>query len=432
MIQEPMSPHTLDYPTGIRPEAIPHSTFHLDGYRNPLLKWLPPVGIATLIGSVGYYAYQSVLNASNLQVPPLQAILLGCAVGAVLLYEYFNGSHDAANSTAAIIKTKVLTPEQAGVLFAIMNTLGAVTNTAVAKTIGHDIIGEAGLPLEALIGALIGGIGWSALTLRLGRPTSSSHTLLSSLIGAAIAVHGVGSIQWHHVASKIAIPMVVAIPVALLLSAALAVLFKGALSGFQETSFSKSKIIQIATSCWLAFSHGSNDGQKGMGMIALGLGALGALSGHDLPAWVLYSCAIAMGLGTLAGGREVVAKLSKLFDEGANPRDGANAQGAAAAIINLATVCGIPLSTTQVTSMSNMGTSLGKLVEFHPMTLKLQESNAKTRISRLFGCEFVEHLGGLKKHVNDIVMAWGATIPASMAAGAIVTLLLLALRHSLP
>jgi len=429
MIQEPMSPPTLDYPTGILPKAAPQPDLDLSGYKNPLLKWLPPIGITLLMGSVGFYAYSSVLNSAALKVSPLQAILLGVAVATVLLYEYFNGAHDAASSTAAIIKTRVLTPEQAGILFAVMNTLGAVTSTAVAKTIGHDIIGQAGLPLEALIGALAGGIGWSSLMLRFGRPISSSHTLLSSLIGAAIAVHGVGSIQWDHVASKIAIPMVVAIPVALTLSALLAVLFKGALSNFKETSFSKSKVIQIATSCWLAFTHGSNDGQKGMGMIALGLGALGALSGHELPAWVLFSCAIAMGLGTLAGGREVLAKLSKLFDDGANPRDGANAQGSAAAIINLATICGIPLSTTQVTSMSNMGTSLGKLIEFHPLTLKLEEKNFKTRMSRLFGCEFIEHLGGLKKHVKDIVAAWAATIPASMLAGAAVTLTLLTIQH---
>lgn len=427
MITQPPPKPVMDYAVSPVPNVLPQEEFRLDGYRSPFLKWFPPLGIAVLMLSTGYYAYNAALTNTLLHVAPVQAVLLGLAVATVLLYEYFNGSHDAASTTVAIIRTRVLTPEQAGILFAVMNTLGAITNTAVATTIGRDIIGKAGLPLEALAGALIGGIGWSALTLRLGRPISSSHTLLSSLIGAAIAVHGTSCIQWDHVVGKIAIPMIVAIPLALTVSALLSLLFRVILARFKESSYHKSRLIQLGTSCLLAFAHGSNDGQKGMGMIALGLGAVGAMTGHNLPMWVLYSCAAAMGLGTLAGGCAVVTKLGKLFALDANPRDGANAQGTSAFIIFGATLSGIPLSTTQVTSMSNMGTSLGKLIEFCPGAFSA--SKGINPLSSLFGEAFIQHLSGLSRHVKDIVAAWVATIPFSMLAGGSITLIILLIKQ---
>jgi phosphate/sulfate permease len=144
------------------------------------------------------------------------------------------------------------------------------------------------------------------------------------------------------------------------------------------------------------------------------------MNGHMIPMWVLYSCAAAMGLGTLAGGKEVVTKVNKLFDAKANPKDGANAQGVSAMLIGGATLSGIPLSTTQVTSMSNLGTTLGKLLEFN-----------RPDSSHLFGEDFMSHLSGLKQHLTDIGSAWVATIPFSMVAGGIVTYLFLSLKNIL-
>ncbi len=298
-----------------------------------------------------------------------------------LVFEYINGFHDAANAIATVVSTKVLTPRQAIALAAIFNLTGALMGTAVASTIGKGLVDTNVVTMVTIFSGLIGAIVWNLATWWLGLPSSSSHALIGGLCGAAIASAD-GSWNVLHWATtdakgaaaglwpKVVLPM---------FTSPLAGFFGGALLMLILTMcihrlrprvvnnvFGK---LQLVSAGFMAHSHGSNDAQKTMGIIALAL-FTGTKSGafKDLPdwlaflqtpefvvdKWVVVTCAVVMAAGTAAGGWRIIRTLGHKMVK-MQPVHGFAAETTAATIIHFATTLGIPLSTTHVITTSIMG-----------------------------------------------------------------------------
>ena len=279
-----------------------------------------------------------------------------------VLFEISNGWNDSANAIATVVSTRVLTPLQAVLLAAAMNMLGAMMSTAVAKTIGKGIVPPEVISEMVVASALIAGFAWNGLMTKLGLPVSASHALIGSLMGAAVAFGGLnGYGSWgldilnYRGLTKIFI--------ALLTSPIFGLFFgylfmKGILKLFGRLSpstinrhFGK---LQIVSSSFMAFSHGSNDAQKVMGIITLSLVSGGFLTSLNVPFWVILMCASAMGLGTALGGWRVIKTLGVHMLK-LEPVHGFAAETAATAVILGASYMGMPVSTTHVISTSIMG-----------------------------------------------------------------------------
>lgn len=280
-----------------------------------------------------------------------------------LAFDFTNGFHDAANAIATVVATKALTMRQALVMAAVLNVIGAFFATAVAKTIEEGIIVNVGDPINAqiiVLSALAGAILWNVITWHFGMPSSSSHAIVGGLVGAGVAYHGRSEILWTNVWDKVVIPMV-ASPVFGLVVAAL--IMSGIYIGFQSVKKEKRdplfRRMQILAGALMAFSHGSNDAQKTMGVITLAL--IGASLIDDpsggIPWWVILLCALAMGLGTLAGGKRIIEtaghKITKLENE-----SGFAANIGASITILICSRLGLPVSTTHVVAGSITGAGL--------------------------------------------------------------------------
>ena len=298
-----------------------------------------------------------------------------------LIFEYINGFHDAANAIATVVSTKVLTPRQAIWLAAVFNLVGALMGTAVATTIGKGLVDTNVVTMATIFSALVGAIVWNLITWWLGLPSSSSHALIGGLCGAALAsADGEWSVMtWASVDAKgaaaglwpkVVLPMITSPVIGFAGGALLMLLLLMVIHRFTPRVvngvFGK---LQLVSAAFMAHSHGSNDAQKTMGIIALAL-FTGTNSGAfaDLPAWahflrtptfevhrwVMVTCAIVMAAGTAAGGWRIIRtmghKMVKL-----QPVHGFAAETTAAAIIHFASTLGIPLSTTHAISTSIMG-----------------------------------------------------------------------------
>jgi PiT family inorganic phosphate transporter len=333
-------------------------------------------------------------------------LLFFVVVLAALLFEYINGFHDAANAIATVVSTRVLTPRQAITMAAFFNLTGALMGTAVASTIGKGIVDLKVVTMGAILCALIGAIVWNLITWLLGLPSSSSHALIGGLCGAALAdAHGDWSVlKWSTgLLPKVVIPMVtspvVGFVVGGLLMILLLLLLQRYTPHFVHGLFGK---LQLVSAAWMAHSHGTNDAQKTMGIIALALftgtssGAFAALppSLHFLntpefkiPSWVIFVCAATMAAGTAAGGWRIIRTLGHKMVK-IQPVHGFAAETTAAVIIQAASSYGVPLSTTHVISASIMGVGAAK------------------------------RFGGVKWGlVGRIVWAWVLTIPMTAGIG---------------
>lgn len=290
-----------------------------------------------------------------------------------LIFEYINGFHDAANAIATVVSTKVLTPRQAIWLAAVFNLTGALMGTAVASTIGKGLIDTSVVTMVTILAGLTGAIVWNLLTWWLGLPSSSSHALIGGLCGAALASAGNdwNVLHWSKgLWPKVVLPMFTSPLLGFLGGGLLMILLTMVVHRFRPATvnsvFGK---LQLVSAGFMAHSHGSNDAQKTMGIIALAL-FTGTKSGafDQLPAWatflrtpefvvekwVVVACALVMAAGTAAGGWRIIRtmghKMVKL-----QPVHGFAAETTAAAIIHVASSLGIPLSTTHAISTSIMG-----------------------------------------------------------------------------
>ncbi len=277
-----------------------------------------------------------------------------------LAFDYVNGFHDSANAIATVVSTRVLTPRQAVFMAAFFNLLGALISTEVAKTLGGKLIPPNEVTLVVVLVALIGAITWNLITWWFGLPSSSSHALTGGLLGAVIALKGLKPVNWSVFWFKIVIPSIMAPLIGMTAGWILMTLTYLLLA---NTSPSKAnsifKRLQLLSASLMAFSHGSNDAQKSMGIITMALVSMNIISSFKVPLWVKLACAIMMALGTAAGGWRIIRTMGMRMVK-LKPVQGFAAETSAASAILLASHLGMPISTTYVITSSIMGVGMSK------------------------------------------------------------------------
>jgi inorganic phosphate transporter, PiT family len=283
----------------------------------------------------------------------LLLIVVLLAVG----FDYVNGFHDTANAIATSVSTRALRPHYAILMSAAANFIGALTGTAVATTIAAGIAttppGDAGQIVVAA--ALCGGIAWDLITWRAGIPSSLSHALIGGLIGAAIASGGLDALKPGGIEQKVLLPLVLSpflgLGIGFLLMVVLLNVFRRAHPRRLNDRFRR---LQILSAAFMAFSHGSNDAQKTMGIVTLALVAGGILAKPVVPLWVIVLAATAISFGTAAGGWRIIRTMGQRVVK-LDPVHGFAAETTAASIILGASAFGMPVSTTHVISTAIMG-----------------------------------------------------------------------------
>jgi PiT family inorganic phosphate transporter len=292
-------------------------------------------------------------------MPDAQALLLVLTIAVALLFDFTNGFHDTANAIGTAIGTRAMTPRVAVAFSAFLNLIGAVVTTQllhaeVANTVGSLVAPADGVALSMLVAVLFGAITWNLITWRAGLPSSSSHALIGALIGMGFVAYGLGAIQWtevYPVFIALLTSPVAGLVIAYIVAVVLLNLFRRARPSQANGAFRK---LQLFSSGFVAFSHGANDAQKTMAIITLALFSSGHLAEFAVPTWVAFAAALAIGLGTWAGGWRIIRTMGTRIIR-MEPVHGFAAQTVAASVIQLATAWGLPVSTTQVVSGSVMG-----------------------------------------------------------------------------
>ncbi|GGG15138.1 anion permease [Lysinibacillus alkalisoli] len=279
-----------------------------------------------------------------------------------LVFDFINGFHDTANAIATSVSTRALKPRTAILMAAIMNFVGAITFVGVAKALTKDIVDPFSLNAfegdttgsVVILAALLSAIVWNLLTWYFGIPSSSSHTLIGSVAGAAIASAGFGVLNYAgftKIIQALLFSPLIAFVAGFIMMSIFKVIFKNHSLYRTNKNF---RFVQIGTAALQSFTHGTNDAQKAMGIITLALIAGGLHTGDDIPFWVRLAAATAMGLGTSIGGYKIIktvgGKIMKI-----RPVNGVAADLASASIIFGATLVHLPVSTTHVISSSIMG-----------------------------------------------------------------------------
>jgi inorganic phosphate transporter, PiT family len=281
--------------------------------------------------------------------------LLVIVVVVGLAFDFTNGFHDTANYVATWVGTRALSPRAAVAVSAAANLAGAFVTTAVAKTVGKGII-DTGLATETtVLAALIGAIVWNLLTWRLGLPSSSTHALIGGLVGAALVQSGAKGVQWKGIWDKVLVPgalsPVFGFAAAFLVIVLIYRLLFRAPPGLAHRGF---RYGQLASGTWVAFTHGANDAQKTMGVIALALYTHGSISSFYIPDWVKITAGLTIAAGTYAGGWRIIRTLGQRIYK-MQPEHGFTAQLAAGSTLWVGTRLGFPISTTHVVTGSVMG-----------------------------------------------------------------------------
>lgn len=283
-------------------------------------------------------------------------ILTVLIVIGALAFDFINGFHDTANAIATSVSTKALRPRQAIILAAVMNFVGAMTFTGVAKTITKDIVDPFTLENGSIVilAALISAIAWNLITWYFGIPSSSSHAIIGSIAGAAIAAAGFSALNYSgflSIIQALIFSPLIAFVVGFIMYSIFKVVFKNNNLTKTNRNF---RYFQIGTAALQAYTHGTNDGQKAMGIITMALIANNYVTTAEIPLWVQISCATAIGLGTSIGGWKIIktvgGKIMKI-----RPVNGVAADLTGAMIIFGSTLIHMPVSTTHVISSSILG-----------------------------------------------------------------------------
>ncbi len=281
-----------------------------------------------------------------------------------LAFDFINGFHDTANAIATSVSTRALSPRQAIILAATMNFIGALTFTGVAKTITKDIVDPFALENGSVVilAALTAAIAWNLITWYYGIPSSSSHALIGSVAGAAISAAGFDILHYEgflKIMESLVISPFLALGVGFVMMTLFRFIFKNANLSRTTKGF---RMFQVVTASLQAYTHGTNDAQKAMGIITMALIAAGYHTSTDIPEWVRISAATAMGLGTAVGGWKIIktvgGKIMKI-----RPINGAAADLSSALIIFGATTIHLPVSTTHVISSAIMGVGAAQRVK---------------------------------------------------------------------
>ncbi len=294
-------------------------------------------------------------------MPELQYLIFTVIVLA-LVFDFINGFHDTANAIATSVSTRAIRPQHAIIMAAFLNFVGAMYSTGVAKTIGGDIVSAAELVDEkVIIAALVGAIIWNIVTWWLAVPSSSSHALVGGLIGAVLVSVGSTGLNFYGI-GKIIVALI-ASPIVAIVTGCIVmnVLFVAFGKSNPHIINSRFKRMQILSAAAMAFSHGSNDAQKSMGIITLALVSGGFLAEFEVPFYVKLLCATAMAFGTALGGWRIIKTIGgKIFK--LEPISGFAADLNSSVVIFTATLLHLPVSTTHVVSGSIMGVGTAKRV----------------------------------------------------------------------
>jgi PiT family inorganic phosphate transporter len=321
----------------------------------------------------------------------VEDLTLVAVVAVALFFDFTNGFHDTANSIATSVSTRALAPRPAVLSAAILNVAGAFVSFEVAATVAKGIVDPEVITLDVVLAGLVGAITWNLITWYLGLPSSSSHALIGGIAGSAIAANGFDVVQWKGLVEKVAIPSLAAPLLGIVGAATLMVglmwIIRRRAPGTVNRVFRR---LQLVSGGFVAFTHGTNDAQKTMGIIALALVASGHLA-EDFdrpPYWVIVSAALAMGAGTYAGGWRIIKTLGTRVAKLDPPR-GFAAQTATAGILWGTAHYGFPVSTTHTVSGSVLG------------------AGATRRLNAVrWGV------------AGNILVAWVMTIPAAALVGA--------------
>jgi inorganic phosphate transporter, PiT family len=291
--------------------------------------------------------------------PALFMLMLIVAIG--LVFDFINGFHDTANAIATSVATRVLKPGTAVLMAGVLNVAGALTGTAVATTVGKGIVPPTVATQLLVIAALLAAIVWDLVTWRFGIPSSSSHALIFSIVGAGVAAAGWQSIEFGGLTKTfqgLVFSPLLGFLGAFLLMLLLLWIFARMRPQLVTRIFGR---LQILSAAWVAFSHGGNDAQKTMGVITMALASYYGWTGSQwsVPLWVILAAATSMGLGTCIGGWRIVRTVGLKVVE-LRPINGFAAETAAAAVIEVASRLGIPVSTTHVISSAILGVGATK------------------------------------------------------------------------
>ena len=316
--------------------------------------------------------------------------MLVAVVVIALVFDYTNGFHDAANAVATSISTRAVPPNVALAGAAVLNVAGAMISTHVAATLAGGIVEASAVTSPVMLGGLIGAIAWNLLTWWWALPSSSSHCLIGGVVGSVLVTGGTDAVLWSGIVQKVLIPTVIApligFSVGVVLMVALFWIFRNAHPGPLTRRF---RLAQLGSAALMAFSHGSNDAQKTMGIITLALFAAGSIPTLDVPLWVKLASAITIGLGTWTGGKRIIRTLGMRLVK-LTPVHGFAAETAASAVLLGTAWFGFPVSTTHVISTSIMGVGA------------------------------TERLSAVKWGLTlEIFVAWIVTLPAAAAMGAV-------------
>ena len=280
-------------------------------------------------------------------------LIVVIAVG--IAFDFTNGFHDTANYVATWVGTRAIAPRTAVFISAVANLAGAFVTTAVAKTIGKGLIDTNLVTNQVLLAALLGAIAWNLLTWWLGLPSSSTHALVGGLCGAALVKAGSKGVLWHGLWEKVIVPAaaspVIGFTGAFVLVVLIYRIFFRVPPGMANRGF---RYGQLVSGTWVAFTHGANDAQKTMGVIALALYTHGSISSFYIPTWVKVVAALTIGAGTYVGGWRIIRTLGQRIYE-LQPEHGFAVQLAAGSTLYAGTHFGFPISTTHVVTGSVMG-----------------------------------------------------------------------------
>ena len=318
-------------------------------------------------------------------------LTLVAVIVVALFFDFTNGFHDTANSIATSVSTRALSPRAAVVSAAVLNFVGAFASFEVAATVAKGIVESGVVTLDVVLAGLVGAITWNLVTWYAGLPSSSSHALIGGVAGSALAAAGFDAIKWGGIVEKVAIPSLLAPLLGVVFAAAIALAVLWIVRRRAPARVNRIfRRLQLVSGGFVAFTHGTNDAQKTMGIIMLALIASGHLSAEAErpPLWVIVSAAIAMALGTYAGGWRIIKTLGQRVAK-LEPPQGFAAQTATASILWVTGTVGFPVSTTHTISGSVLG------------------AGATRRISAVrWGV------------AGNILVAWVMTIPCAAAVGA--------------
>lgn len=317
----------------------------------------------------------------------LELVVLIVIMG--LIFDYTNGFHDAANVVSTVIATRVLAPAVAITMASFFNMLGATQVSGVAHTITSGLIEAREATQLMILAAVTGAIVWNIITWYFGIPSSSSYALVGGLIGAAFIKAGSSIILWKGVIYKVVIPMFLS-PIAGFFLGLVVMRTIAKIPGSRKFHH-----MQIGSAAVVALSHGLNDAQKSMGIITLGLLSAGVIPHPTIPLWVIFSCALVMGLGTAFGGFRIIHTMGYEITK-LEPRQGFAAEVGASVVILVASALGMPVSSTHMIAGSITGVGA-----------------AKGRNAVKWGT------------AHKMVMAWFLTLPGAAAVAAITYKLLL-------